>query len=269
VFVRNPVVPNRIMQVPLHPEKVDCIVFWTKNFAPMLDKVKFIRELGYACYIQYTLNSYGKDLEPGMPRSASRIDDVKRLCDAVGPECIIWRYDPVIVSQRYTREYHVEAFGRTADHLHGHIRSCVFSFIDVYHKIKGLFSPVSREEQWRIAQDFSHIAYTYDMPISACAEEEDFSSCGIPPSRCIDPVIIRQITGKNLLSGKDRGQRPACRCMKSVDIGSYGTCRHGCRYCYASSQAKKKHIDHDECSPMLEGKMKENDILQEIRNQPR
>ena len=48
VLVRNPVNFSRISRIPLSPENVDCIVFWTKDAEPIMS---YLNELDAAGYV--------------------------------------------------------------------------------------------------------------------------------------------------------------------------------------------------------------------------
>ena len=109
VLVRNPVNPRRVSRVSLSPDVVDGIVFWSKNPIPMLDRLDGLS--GYMYCFQFTLNAYGAEVERGIPsKNAQLVDAFRRLSDKIGPERVLWRYDPIFVSGKYTVEYHLKYF---------------------------------------------------------------------------------------------------------------------------------------------------------------
>lgn len=117
------------------PEVVDCIVFWTKNAAPMMDKLEQMEEFDY--YFQFTVNDYGKETEPYVPALSERLETFMRLSEMIGRERVIWRYDPILFSDRYIPEYHLKSFEKIASALGGYTEKCVFSFVDVYPSKNG------------------------------------------------------------------------------------------------------------------------------------
>ena len=66
----NPYNRKKINRIPLSPDTVDCIAFWTKNPEPMLPYLKELDEMGYRYYFQMTITDYEDDLEPGVPSTA-------------------------------------------------------------------------------------------------------------------------------------------------------------------------------------------------------
>ena len=100
---KHVLVPKQISRVKLTPDVVDCIVFWTKNPAPMLDKLNHLKDFKY--YFQFTLNAYGKEIATNLPSFGQRIDTFKRLSDLIGKERVIWRYDPILTNETYNTDF--------------------------------------------------------------------------------------------------------------------------------------------------------------------
>lgn len=251
VLVPNPFRPSQVRDLRFSPETVDCIVFWTKNAGPMLPRLPRIREMGYSFYFQYTLTPYGPELEPGLANKRQVLADMRRLGEMLGPEGLVWRYDPILTGFGWTAERHLEAFGRLCRALGGAAGRCVVSFLDIYRGMERAFSPVPPEEAERLARGLGQIAAEYRLPLFACSEEGDFSRFGIGRSACIDPTLVSAAAGRTVSVPRDRNQRPGCGCAASVDIGMYGSCRHGCRYCYASGGRRLKSARHNPASPLL------------------
>ena len=133
VFVRNPMNIHQISKIDLSPEVVDCIVFWTKNPLPLINKLDYLNNYNY--YFQYTLNSYTNDLEVNLPTKNELIDAFKILSDSIGREKVIWRYDPILINKKYTIEYHELHFEKLAKSLKDYTEKCVISFVDFYRNV--------------------------------------------------------------------------------------------------------------------------------------
>ena len=133
--VKNPMDHRQVSRIALNPDVIDCIVFWTKNPVPMFSYLdEFSR---YMYYFQFTLTGYGKEIEPGLPdKKKVLIPAFRELADRIGGERVIWRYDPIFLSDRYTVDYHVKAFAQIAEALAGKTQRVVISFLDVYEKTK-------------------------------------------------------------------------------------------------------------------------------------
>ncbi len=133
--VRNPMNPRQVSRIDLAPQAVDCIVFWTKNPAGLLPRLKELRD--YTYYFQFTLTGYGRDIEPNLPDKREKlIPAFRELSEKIGKERVIWRYDPIFVNEKYTVSYHLKAFEEIADRLAGYTEQVVISFVDLYAKIR-------------------------------------------------------------------------------------------------------------------------------------
>lgn len=273
VYVRNPMNPHQVSRISLAPEVVDCIVFWSKNPAPMAGKLKRLEE--YLYYFQFTLNAYGRDMEAHLPPLNDRIDTFIRLSEQLGRHRVIWRYDPVIVNGRYPVEWHEERFGYIADRLQDHTEKVTISFIDLYPKIAGSIRgkdvhELSHGQKETLAESLSGIAHAHKLRIDTCAEDIDLDAYGIEHARCIDDRLISRLLGCALNVGKDKNQRPACGCVSSIDIGLYDTCQNGCAYCYANHSLKTRSRNlemYDPAAPLLCGRLTEPDRVAERKTE--
>jgi DNA repair photolyase len=264
VLVRNPMNVHQVSEITLMPDTVDCIVFWSKNPRPMLDKLHLLDD--YPFYFQFTLNSYTTDIETGLPRKSEIIETFKALSDKIGAHRVIWRYDPILLNQTYTIAYHAENFGKIARALKGYTEKVTISFIDFYAKIakniKALhITQMNDDDKRHIAKDLSGIARENGFSMDTCAEDIDLSEFSIDHARCIDDRLIKRIINCNLKIEKDKTQRLTCGCVAAVDIGAYNSCPNGCLYCYANYNAiTKNRTNHNPLSPLLIGKLLPSDL---------
>lgn len=270
VLVRNPMNIHQVSKIDLSPDVVDGIVFWTKNPAPMLDKLYELKD--YTYYFQFTLNSYGQDVEPNVPPKKNFVIPVfKKLSDQIGAQRVIWRYDPIFISKHYTIDYHVDYFEKLAKMLKDYTYKCTISFIDLYRNtaknLKGLeLEELTVFKKRTLAKELSKIAYSYGLQIDTCAEDIELKEFNIGHARCIDDKLIEEISGYRLDVKKDKNQRLECGCVASIDIGMYNTCQNGCKYCYANYSKKTVIANfekHDENSKLLIGQVTDKDVVKE------
>ena len=259
-------------------DKTRLIVFWSKNPKPLLERLDEVEALGFRqYYFQFTLNDYVREgLEPNVPPVAERIDTFKRLADRIGKERVIWRFDPLMLgcaadtavgspASSLSIDELLERIGNIGRQLKGYTEKLVFSFIDIgaYRKVQrnleGLgvreFSP---EEQWQFAQGLAERNKELGLELATCGDEADLSAYGVRHNKCVDDELMMRLfhddaalmdfigAEYDMFSGwhipkskKDKGQRKACGCIVSKDIGAYNTCPHLCRYCYANASPEQ------------------------------
>lgn len=233
---RNPMNAHQERIVDLSPKRVDAIIFWTKHPGGLQGHLAALAP--YRFYVQCTLNDYPPGIEPGVALNDQRVEDIRRLADALGPERIVWRYDPILLDPKHTPEAHIDAFARLAHRLAGAVDEAIISFLDDYARIRKRLSALlirtpTVEEQRAMAKGLAEVARSHGLRISACCEPEELTALGIARARCIDAERIARLWGREIRPKRDTGQRPGCGCAPSVDIGTYGTCPGGCVYCYA------------------------------------
>lgn len=261
-LTRNPVVPSQISRVPLTPDVVDCIVFWTKDPLPLLPKLSELDRMGYRYYFQFTLTPYGRDIEPGLRDKPAIEDTFLELSRALGRERVLWRYDPILLNDTYTEAWHQAEFARMCGKLSPFTESVTISFLDLYAKLKSpLLRAPAPDEIARLSRSCAETAGRYGLTIQACAEPGDLTSYGVKPAACIDRDLIQRLCGHKMDLKPDKGQRPGCGCCESVDIGAYDTCKSGCVYCYACYG--RPLAAHDPSSGLLTGQVREGEAVRE------
>lgn len=231
------------------------IVFWSKNPAPLLPYLPILKERGIGCYIQYTLNDYeAEGLEPNVPPLSQRIETFRRAVEALGRGAVVWRFDPLILTDKINIDTLIEKIAHIGNALTGYTEKLVFSFADIesYKKIsRNLRQSGINYREWdeeSMRESAARLSTlnrnNWNLELATCAERIDLSEYGIGHNRCIDPELINRLAPDDeilqnfLYNAKtDTGQRKACGCILSKDIGAYNTCPHGCLYCYANTSS--------------------------------
>ena len=250
---------QRVSIVPATPDKVDTIVFWSKNFGPFLDKSygEQLLKQGFHLFFNFTINSECTNLEPNVPPLKKRLEQLEHLCQRFGPKTINWRFDPLCFfkTEMGRLQDNLNDFAGIADKAAecGIVR-CITSFMDHYPKIRRrlstrpgfVFVDLSLEKKVEILRGMIKTFATGNINLSICCEKnlmEAFPrSLSVSGSSCIPGDLIRKLFGGRLLLKKDTGQRvkAGCGCNQSTDIGSYRLqpCYHNCLFCYANPASR-------------------------------
>lgn len=271
VLVRNPYDQNSVTKYILSPEVVDLIAFCTKNPAPMLEHMDMLKSYGQYWFV--TITPYGRDIEPNVPEKEKVMESFRELSSLVGADSVGWRYDPILITENYNLERHIEDFERMASNLSGYTKTCVISFIDLYKKVQRNFpeaGEVSTPDRITIGKAFVEIGKKYGITIKACAEGNDLAPYGVDCSGCMTVDTFEKALQARLDVPKVKSPRSQCACLLGGDIGAYDTCGHLCRYCYANANAAavrhNMHL-HDPRSPFLIGNSLPGDRIHQARQQ--
>lgn len=256
------------------------IVFWSKNPKPLLPYLSVLKEKNIYAYIQFTLNDYEQEgLEKGLPPLQERIDTFRRFTDAMGSGKVIWRFDPMILTDQIHTDDLLEKIECIGNQLKGYAEKFVFSFADItnYLKVKNnlarngvFYKDFTESEMHYMAKELSCLNQQWNYTMATCCEKIDLTKYGIQHNKCVDDdLMIRfffndtklmDFLGVKIVSGdifdptpgfvrikkmKDKGQRLLCGCIESKDIGEYNTCLHQCEYCYANTSKEQAHLNNE------------------------
>jgi len=232
-------------------------------------------------YFQYSLNDYDKEgFEAKVASVESRIKIFKDLSTRLGKKRVVWRFDPLILTDEIDINELLRRVKRIGDELKDYTEKLVFSFVDIgiYRKVENNLKKENvKYIEWtpelmdKFAQGISQINKEWGLELGTCSEKIDLDEYGIVHNKCIDDDLMIElfsddkklmdflgveIEEANLFNDskilktkklKDKGQREDCGCIMSKDIGQYNTCPHECNYCYANTSkeiANKSYKSH-------------------------
>lgn len=268
VMARNPLFPNKITRYELTPDAVDCVVFCSKNYEPILSQLHKITDR-FPTYFHYTITAYGKDIEPGVPSIEKSMETLKQLSGIVGKQRLSWRYDPILLTKKYTIQTHLETFEKMAKELAPYIDRCIFSFVEMYKKLESNMPELillTEEDKRILAKGLGETAEKYGIYLQTCGTDDEYLQYGIHSSGCMTLDILGAANQLEFKELKHKGLRQGCHCIESRDIGAYDSCINGCKYCYANKTPEKALENfkcHDPESPLLLGHVRGTDILQQ------
>lgn len=180
--------------------KTRFIVFWTKNPAPLLSHLQYLKERNINCYIQFSLNDYDNErLEPAVPKLQIRIDTFKRMVDALGYGGVVWRFDPLVLTDKINIELLLEKIRNIGEQLHGYTEKLVFSFVDInaYRKVRN--NLINSKIDWRewdetsmceMAKGIAELNNAWKYKLGTCGEKIDLQQFGIQHNHCVDLNLI-------------------------------------------------------------------------------
>ena len=263
---------NPFNGVPLHVSfnKTRLIVFWSKNPRPIIKHLDYLDDNNINYYFQYTLNDYTKEhLEGNVPNLESRIDTFMQLSEKIGKDKVIWRFDPYILTDTTGVDELLKRTEYIGNRLKNYTSKLVFSYADIktYKKVQNNlrkdsipYLEFNDRTMNELALGLKELNKNWGFEIGTCAEKIDLNKYNIIHNKCIDDdLMIKLFLNDKLLMDflgvkveqptifdpnqnitktrnlKDKGQRQACGCIMSKDIGQYNTCPHECVYCYANT----------------------------------
>ncbi|HUL00775.1 MAG TPA: DUF1848 domain-containing protein [Nitrospirota bacterium] len=238
VFVQHPFT-RKLLRVSLKQDDISTIVFWSKNYSPLLSKLSEIEKITQNLFFHYTITAT-KELELNTPDYKDSIQDYIFLAKRYSPGRIIWRFDPICVTDKISFAMHEARFIQCIDLLKGHAQKCFISFVHPYKKILNnlqkytnhtLYEP-SMEKKCEFALRLAAHAEKRGLQLFACCNDYLLSE-KIMKARCIDGQYLSGIFNSSI-DTRPASTRKQCACTKSIDIGAYTTCAHGCIYCYAN-----------------------------------
>lgn len=263
VDVRNPFNYHQVSRINF--SDVDAILFCSKNPAPLVD---FLPEIKQPVIFHITLTGYLSDIEPFVPKKTEVVRSIKQISRLIGPERTYVRYDPILLNDKYTVEYHLAAFDKLCAELDGIVNHFIVSFVDLYKNVEQNMAflklrEFTEEDYRQIDEGFSKSAGEHGQTVQTCFEQRNLAEYGFRAGECMSHEMARELTGKDFPEWTARKGRN-CHCAQMIDIGSYNSCGHRCKYCYANydeSCIAANFLKHNPNSSLLVGELEPDDII--------
>lgn len=243
-------------RVSLAPADVDSMVLWTKNARPFDAGFAALEAAGVPFVLQYSVTGLPRSVERSTPQPDAAVADLRRLAMRYGRRAVVWRFDPVVISNETPFEERLATSTQLARQLEGSVDEVVVSFMQPYAKARRNLGELawrdpSPEEKRAILQSFAKVAGQHGMVLTLCTQP-DLVGEG-PAARCIDAARLSDVAGRPI-AARTKGNRPGCLCAESRDIGAYDSCAMGCGYCYAvrdRARAQRALASHDPSAERL------------------
>jgi len=270
-YSRNPLFQNNVSKISMKPEDIDCLIFCSKNYKPILKYMKKINEK-YRIICHYTITAYGTDIEPNVPSIEESIKTLIELSKIVGKEKVLWRYDPILLTKKYGVDKHLETFKIMAKQIAPYVQRCIFSFVEMYKKLDYNMPEIisfTEDNKIKILKGIGELSKECNLYVQTCGTDENYEKYGINISGCTTKEILEQANNVKYKNVKSNPMRKGCNCIPSRDIGAYDTCLNGCKYCYANKRpdlAKENIKLHDKNSPLLLGNIEKTDKITEAKS---
>lgn len=251
-------------RVDLTPAAVDGFVFWTRNLGPFTAGLEAVEALGIPYTVQVTVTALPRPLERSVIGWETAVEQMRSLARRRGPRAVVWRYDPVVLTDLTPADWHRRTFARLAAALRGVTDEVTVSFMEPYRKTTRnldraaeqagfAWTTAGEDEKRALLGDLAATAADHGMVLTLCTQPALAGVAGTPPARCVDAARLSDVAGRSI-GARTRGNRPGCLCAESRDIGAYDTCPHGCVYCYAvrgRDAAAARYQRHDPAGEFL------------------
>ncbi|MEW6600372.1 MAG: DUF1848 domain-containing protein [Nitrospirota bacterium] len=245
VYVRNPY-GGQTYKVSLKSDDVHSIVFWSKNYSPLIPRLDDIERTAKNLFFHFTITGIPEDIKHDTPPASDAIDDFIYLSKRYSPDRLVWRFDPICLTDKLPFEFYEEMFLKIAGGLSGRANKCYISFVQKYKKVLANFRKYSEhllididtDTQKGYAERLTRIAEENGITLHACCSDHLLSE-KVRKGSCINGGELIRLSGDINVSSPPAPTRKECACTKSIDIGSYDTCPHGCLYCYANADKEK------------------------------
>ena len=223
----------------LNKNTIDGIVFFSKNPYKFLEKneiLSILEEIPH--YYQITINAYQQDLEPNIDSKLDAILPFIRLwSDILKPGMLVWRYDPIFLSSKYTVDYHIESFELIAEQLSGYTDTCILGLLlnsseTMMHCYENLgIRSLTEPEMSDLFGKLIEIGNKYGIKLQIC-DINNPEQYGLQAASCIDIKRLERLKGYPILLQEH--SKSLCNCAPHIDISNIQYCSVGCKYCYAN-----------------------------------